>query len=52
MKRKFKQWLSTVPPILTKRTISHLSSPIIEQDVTYDVENPDLGLGQAKNMAV
>jgi hypothetical protein len=42
MKRKYKQWWSTIPSISTKRTItSHLNSLN-----TYDVGNPDPGLGQ------
>ena len=51
MKRKSKQWWSSIPPILTKRTItftSHLSwtHRTQGQTTTYDVLNPDLGLRQ------
>ena len=44
MKRKFKQWWSTIPPIPIKRTIS---SQIIECK-KYDVGNPSPVLGQAQ----
>jgi hypothetical protein len=40
MKRKIKQWLSTIPPISTKRKIiSHLKSLSIKKTLPYDVEN-------------
>ena len=47
MKRKLKQLWSTIPPILTKRTItSHLNSQNPENTMTYEVGNPGPGLGQ------
>jgi len=43
MKRKFKQWWSTTPPISTTRTsTSHLNSLSIKT-TTYDVGNPSPG---------
>ena len=40
MKRNIKQWLSTIPPISTKRKIiSHLKSLSIKKTLPYDVEN-------------
>jgi hypothetical protein len=40
MKRKIKQWWSTIPPISTKRKIiSHLKSLSIKKTLPYDVEN-------------
>ena len=51
IKRKFKQWLSTIPPIWTKRTIiSHLNS--ISTKKTYDIGNPGHGMCQAQNSDV
>jgi hypothetical protein len=45
MKRKFKQWWSTNPPISTKQTItSHRTQ---KTNTTYDVGNPGPCLGQA-----
>ena len=45
MKRKFKQWWSSIPPISTKRTVtSHLYWT--QTDQTYDVGNQSPGLGQ------
>ena len=47
MKRKLKQRRSPIPPILTKQTINSLLQSInIEKTTTYDVGNPNLGLGQ------
>ena len=42
MKRKFKQWWSTIPPILTKRTITyHLNSlNTKKKPTTYDFGKP------------
>ena len=50
MKRMFKQLWSTILPISTKRTtISHLNSlNTKKKTTTYDIENPDPGLGQAQ----
>jgi hypothetical protein len=40
MKRKNKQWWSTIPPISTKRKIiSHLKSLSIKKTLPYDVDN-------------
>jgi hypothetical protein len=51
IKRKFKQWLSTIPPIWAKRTItSHLNS--ISTKKTYDIGNPGHGMCQAQNSDV
>jgi hypothetical protein len=49
MKRKFKQWWSTFPPISTQlTTTSDLTSLNIKQNTTYDVGNigPDMGQTQ------
>ena len=51
MKRKFKQLLSSIPPIATKRTIaSYLNWTHWTQKktTTYDVGNPGPGMGQAQ----
>ena len=49
MKRKFKQWWSTIPQISTKRIItSHLKSLNIKKTMIYGIGKPDLGLGQAQ----
>jgi hypothetical protein len=48
MKRRFKQWWSTIPPISTKRTINHLSAQLIEQvkeTTRNDIRNPCPGTG-------
>jgi hypothetical protein len=48
MKRRFKQWWSTIPPISTKRTINHLSAQLIEQvkeTTINDIGNPCPGTG-------
>jgi len=51
MKRKFKQWCTTIPPNSTKRTIaSHLKSLNIKKTTTYDVRNPGPGLNRFKNV--
>jgi hypothetical protein len=45
MKRKFKQWWSSIPPISTKRTFTfHLNSLNTKKTMTYDVGNPCPGL--------
>ena len=46
IKRKFKQWWSTILPISTKHISSQSMS--IKQTMTYDVGNRGLGLGQAQ----
>jgi hypothetical protein len=47
MKRKVKQWQSTIPPI---RTITfHLRSLNIKKTTTYDVGNPGLDLDRHNN---
>ena len=49
MKRKYKQWWSTIPPISTNRTISsHLKSPNITKTTTHGVRNPDPRFGPAQ----
>ena len=51
LKRNFKQWWSSVPPISTKRTIaSHLDWTHWTQKkpTTYDFENPGPGMGQVQ----
>ena len=46
MKRKLKQWLSTIPSISTKRTFaSHLNSLNITKTVIYDVGKSRSSLG-------
>jgi hypothetical protein len=48
MKRNFKQWWSTIPPISTKRAItSHLYSPNIKKTTIYNVGYTGPGLEQA-----
>jgi hypothetical protein len=48
MKRKFKQWWSTFPPISTQLTnTSDLTSLNIKQNTTYDVGNIGPDMGQA-----
>jgi len=45
MKRKFKQWWSSIPPLSTERKItSHLHSLNTKTPTSYDVgnESPDL----------
>ena len=50
--RKSKQWWSTIPSISTKQTIvSHLNSLNTKKNTTYDVGNPNPGLGQAQKVA-
>jgi len=48
MKRKLKQWLSTIPPTSTKRTnTSHIYSLNAKKGTTtYEVGNLGPGLGQ------
>jgi hypothetical protein len=47
LKRNHKQWLSTIPPVSTKRTITaHILPQNTKTTTTYDVSNPDPGLGQ------
>ena len=47
IKRKFKQWWSTIPPIWKKRPItSHLED--IKKNMTYDFGNPGPDLRQAQ----
>ena len=50
MKRKFKQWWSTNPPISTKQTTTshHKQLNIKKKTMTYDIRNPCLGLVQAQ----
>ena len=50
IKRKFKQWWSTIPPISTKWPITshHSSSNIKKKTSTYNVGNPSPGLWQAQ----
>jgi len=49
MKREFKQWWSTIPPISRKRTItSDLYSLNRRETATCDVGNPRPGLGQTQ----
>jgi hypothetical protein len=44
MKRKFKQLLSTIPPISTKqKNTSRLMNIIKDDNLLYDVKNPGLG---------
>jgi hypothetical protein len=44
-KTNFKQWLSTIPPILTKRTTtSHLKKLNIDKTKTYGIGNLGSGL--------
>ena len=41
MKRKFKQWLSSIPTIFTKRImISHLNTLNINKNTTFGIGNP------------
>jgi hypothetical protein len=48
MKRRFKQWWLSIPPMSTQRTFSsHLNSLNTKKNTIYDVWN--LGLGQAQN---
>ena len=47
--RNYKQWLSTIPPVSTKRTITaHILPLNTKNTTTYDVSNPDPGLGQTQ----
>ena len=47
MKRKSKQWWSTIPPISTKRTTtSHPKSLNMKKNMTYDIGNPGPDLGE------
>ena len=49
MKRKFKQWCSTIPPISTKWTSTHhLNSLNLKKTTTYDIGNPGPRLGHAQ----
>ena len=49
MKRKLKQWWSTILLISTKQTItSHINSLNTKKTMTYDVGYPGSGLGQAQ----
>ena len=49
IKRQLKQWWSTIPPILTKQTItSHLKS-LNKKRPWHGIRNPGPGLGQAHN---
>jgi len=52
MKRKFKQWWSTIPPISTKRTIaSHLKQLKKKRGITtYGVKESRFSLGTGTNM--
>ena len=52
MKRRFKQWCWTIPPISTKRTItSDLKSMNTNKvTTTFDVGNSDHGLEQTHNV--
>ena len=54
MKKKFKQWWSTIPPMSTNQTItSHLKpSSTKKKTMTYDVRNPGSGLKQANKCCV
>ena len=48
MKRKFKQWWSTISPISTKQTTtSHLKPLNTKKIMTYGIGNPGPVLGQA-----
>jgi hypothetical protein len=45
MKRNFKQYWSTIPPISTKQTITSLLKQLNTKKITtYDVGNPGPGL--------
>ena len=48
MKRKFKQWWSTIPLSSTKWTNVHLKSLNTKKTTTYDVRNPGHGMWQAQ----
>jgi len=48
MKRKFKQWWSTIPPILTKRTIISDLISLNIQIMTYNIRNPCPGMWQTQ----
>ena len=53
MKRKFKQWWSSILPISTKWTFTsnHPWTDWTQKTTTYDIENPGPGLKQAYNVA-
>ena len=47
--RNHKEWLSTIPPVSNKRTITaHILPLNAKNTTTYDFSNPDPGLGQTQ----